>query len=66
MVLLFLFVAVIITAGARKPGKKPKPTKPKPQIHSFIEEREVVVKKKTFTCTYTLKYKVLVTTTIVL
>merc|ERR1711962_822798 len=58
LVLLFLFVAVIITAGARKPGKKPKPTKPKPQIHSFVEEREVVVKKKTFTCTYTLKYKV--------
>merc|ERR1711953_871280 len=56
--LLFFFVAVIITAGARKPGKKPKPTKPKPQIQSFVEEREVVIKKKTFTCTYTLKYKV--------
>merc|ERR1711962_1053467 len=58
LVLLFLFVAVIITAGARKPGKKPKPTKPKPQIQTFVEEREVAVKKKTFTCTYTLKYKV--------
>merc|ERR1711962_1987722 len=58
LVLLFLFVAVIIAAGARKPGKKPKPTKPKPQMQTFVEEREVVVKKKTFTCTYTLKYKV--------
>merc|ERR1711899_274928 len=58
LVLLFFFVAVIIAAGARKPGKKPKPTKPKPQIQTFIEEREVAIKKKTFTCTYTLKYKV--------
>merc|ERR1712013_556945 len=41
LVLLFLFVAVIIAAGARKPGKKPKPTKPKPQIQTFVEESEV-------------------------
>jgi len=49
LALLCLFAAIALVAGK-------KPSKPKPQ--KFEAEREVVAKKKTFTCKYLLIYKV--------
>merc|ERR1719323_1578975 len=52
---LFLFcLCLLVNVAVGK--KKPNNNKPKPQ--KYEEEREVVAKKKTFTCKYSLTYKV--------
>merc|ERR1711872_660181 len=53
--LLFCLCLLVNVALGKKPNNN---NKPKPQTQKFEEEREVVAKKKTFTCKYSLIYKV--------